>query len=233
MRRHLLLIVALFALAAPNAHGKSGSARVQRSQTARKAKARKAKVRRPERPRRPALSAIQKLINPWKKLNDKQRSFIDRFMGKRLKWIRARGTMFNRITQKRDYSRDHVIMRNKKVTAFLDWSDPQHPQFDPSRHTGEQHLLDAIPAARRAHVLVIPNQPREHIAQTLGAQITLKDVDAARSTLKEAHAVAKRLGIVNPRIWINSPDRISVGYLHVHIIGERTKGYPAPLPGAK
>ncbi|MBT8493213.1 MAG: hypothetical protein KJO07_09170 [Deltaproteobacteria bacterium] len=228
--RWLLAAALTVSLVSANAHGKGARRPVAVQKKASSASRARPAVE-PQPRRRPGLNKIQRLINPWKQLGAKKRSQLKGLLANKLAWVRARGKLFGAITQKRDYRRDYVVVRNRKVTAFLDWSDPHHPQYDPTRKTGEQHLLDPIPESRRAHVLVVPNRPREHIAQRLGEQISLSDLDAARETMQQAHAIAKKLGINKPRIWINSPDRISVGYLHVHIIGERKKAYPPALEG--
>ena len=225
----LVLLALITAGSTPANAAPRGRTTVSAKDTSRARSLRRAKRPRPPSRNTPELGAIQRRPNPWKKLNQATRNVITRWKETRLGWIRNRGQLFRRITQDRNYDRDYVVFRNNKVTAFLDWSDPLHPQFDPKRKTGEQHMLDPIPVERRSHILVIPNTPREHIAATLGAQITSKDLDAAQQTIKAAEKLAKKLGIANPKVWINSPSAISVGYLHVHIVGEKTKDYPAAL----
>lgn len=167
--------------------------------------------------------------NPMRNLSKQERQTVTRYMKQRQAWVRQRGENFRKIAVRRDYSSDWVVHRDRKVTAFLDWSDPAHPRFDPARETGEDHILASIPVERRAHLLVIPNRPREHVGQRLGSQIEVSDVKETLATMRAAERLATRLGIANPKIYVNSENSISVGYLHVHIVGERTRPYPEPL----
>jgi len=138
----------------------------------------------------------------------------------RLDGMRQNSRFFKTITVARDWSREHVVHHDAAVTAFLDMSDPKHPRYDPENVDEDEHIAK-IPEAKRAHILVVPNQPREHIAQSVTGTITLDDINATRSVLESAHKVAKDLGIKNARIYLNTSDRVTVGYLHVHIVGER------------
>ncbi len=133
---------------------------------------------------------------------------------------------FAKITQLKDYRGEHVLRSNGKITAFLDMSDPRHPRFDP-RIEDEDPSVQSIPVARRAHILVVPNTQRAHIGQEVSGVITLADLDATREVMAEAHKLAVDLKIKNPRIYINTSDRIGVGYLHVHVVGEHD-GSPYP-----
>ena len=132
--------------------------------------------------------------------------------------MRSRGRFFSKITVDKDYSGEWVLARNRQVTAFLDIQDSRHPRSR-SKEGGDAEAI---------HVLVVPNQPREHIAQTLGAPITQADLKAASAVFREAHALAKRLGIREPNIYANSESRIGVGYLHVHIEGRLPAGKKLP-----
>jgi diadenosine tetraphosphate (Ap4A) HIT family hydrolase len=142
--------------------------------------------------------------------------------------VRARGAIFHNIAVNRDYRGEHVLLRNQHVTAFLDISDPQHP-----RHDGRRDLepeLAQLPPARRAHILVIPNHPREHIALHLGDQVTQADARAVVRVFEEAEGVARQLALRNPQIFVNKANRVGVGYLHVHVVGERDPAVPYPPP---
>lgn len=148
----------------------------------------------------------------------------------RNKLVRERGTIFERIAAGRDYTGEHVLFRDQDVTAFLDLSDPRHPRYAP-RGGGEDEAAAA--GKGRAHVLVVPNQPREHIGKTLTSDITREDLELALKVVRAGEAQARRLGIKNPQIFVKSAQRVGVGYLHVHVIGDRDPNtpYPPPLKG--
>jgi len=144
----------------------------------------------------------------------------------RLVSIRSNARFFTKITQAQDWKGEHVVHHDANVTAFLDMSDPQHPRYD-KENIDEDESIEHIPLNKRAHILVIPNQQREHIASSVTGVITLDDINATKQVLESAHQVAKNLGIRNPRIYLNTSDRLTVGYLHVHIVGERSStSYP-------
>ena len=144
----------------------------------------------------------------------------------RLLALRSNARFFTKITQAKDWKGEHVVHHDAHVTAFLDMSDPQHPRFDKD-NIDEDESIQHIPLNKRAHILVIPNQQREHIASSVTGTITLDDINATKQVLESAHQVAKNLGIKNPRIYLNTSDRLTVGYLHVHVVGERSAGlYP-------
>ena len=140
--------------------------------------------------------------------------------------VRDRGALFRKITVARDYRGEHVLLRDAKVTAFLDMTDPKHPRFDPEIEVDEE--LESIPANRRAHILVVPNTPREHIGPSLGGPIGAGDLEATLEVVKSAEALAAKLGLKNPRVFVNAQDRLLIGYLHVHIVGERDPKDPYP-----
>ncbi|MBT8492847.1 MAG: hypothetical protein KJO07_07280 [Deltaproteobacteria bacterium] len=129
--------------------------------------------------------------------------------GKRVEAARSRARFFSKITVKRDYSGEWVVARNRHVTAFIDLMDPRHP-----RSRGKNSDPNQV------HLLVVPNQPREHIAKQMGGRITAADLRAAGIVFLEAKKLARRLGIKDPEIYLNSELRIDVGYLHVHIRGK-------------
>jgi diadenosine tetraphosphate (Ap4A) HIT family hydrolase len=148
----------------------------------------------------------------------------------RIDGLRQNARFFTKITVKGDWSNERVVHHDALVTAFLDMSDPEHPRYD-RQNVDEDELIARLPESRRAHVLVIPNQPREHIAPSVSGVITLDDINATRAVLESAHQVAKDLGIKNPRIYFNTADRLTVGYLHVHVVGERDgRAYPRLAP---
>jgi diadenosine tetraphosphate (Ap4A) HIT family hydrolase len=147
-----------------------------------------------------------------------------------------RGELFKKITQRGDYTGEHVLYRDGHVTAFLDLTDPQHPGH--RAETGRIEDGEGEARARnpnRAHILVVPNDPREHIGKSLSGTLGSDDLQAALDVVKKAEGLAGRLGIKNPQVFINTQDRLSVGYLHVHIIGERdpARPYPAAMPSPK
>jgi diadenosine tetraphosphate (Ap4A) HIT family hydrolase len=123
--------------------------------------------------------------------------------------VRSRAKFFSRVAVDKDYAVEHVVYRNKLVTAFLDLGDHRHP-----RYRGKPSTSTAI------HLLVVPNSPREHIGKTLGAKISIDDLQATVKVVKAAQAVARRLGIKKASVYINSESRVHIGYLHVHVVGE-------------
>jgi hypothetical protein len=177
----------------------------------------------------PTKAEIQRIGHPLKKLTKGKQGTVRNFLKDRRTWIRSRGEIFRKIAVERNFANDYVLFRDKNITAFLDWGDSKHPKFDAKRKTGEQHVMKKMPEGKRAHILVVPNKPREHISSRLGGQIGKDDLTTALRTVRSAERLAKKLGIRNAKIWVNSENAISVGYLHVHIVGERTKDYPAPL----
>lgn len=138
--------------------------------------------------------------------------------------VHARGEIFARIAVKQDYKGEYVVYRDQDVTAFLDLKDPQHP-----RHK-RGHEDDGIDPKKVAHILVVPNQPRETIGKTIASNITVDDLEATLKVMKAAETIAAKLGIKNAKIFVKSPARVGVGYLHVHIIGERDPATPYPPP---
>ena len=137
------------------------------------------------------------------------------------KLVRERGQIFAKIAVQREYSGEYVLFRDNDVTAFLDLTDPQHPRYSP--RTGD--------SKRKAHILVIPNQPRESIGKTLTSDISVEDLDATMKVVHAAQALAKRLRITNPQIFVKPSESVGIGYLHIHIVGERDPNntYPPPL----
>lgn len=158
-----------------------------------------------------------------------ERAIVVRHLRDRRARVQQRGGIFHNIAVGGQRAGEYVLHRDRDITAFLDISDPQHPAFDPERDVEEEELA-ALPPARRVHILVVPNAPREHITRTIGAVITDTDIEETATVMRSARQLAQKLGIVNPRIYMNPESRVSIGYLHVHIIGERpNRPYPAPL----
>jgi diadenosine tetraphosphate (Ap4A) HIT family hydrolase len=148
--------------------------------------------------------------------------------------LRERAAIFARIAVDHDYRGEYVLFRDDDWTAFLDLTDPRHPRYTPRsaaemRPTGgdEPHVDPSL----RAHILVVPNRPREHIGKTFTSDITAEDIAVVAKLMASAGAVAMRLGIKNPHIYVKSQEHVGVGYLHVHIVGEHAPGvsYPPPL----
>lgn len=158
--------------------------------------------------------------------SQERRALVRELRAEREKRVRERGEIFARIAVKHDYRGEYVVFRDKNVTAFLDLKDPAHPRYKPEH---DEESPDAA-GKRRAHILVVPNEPRETIGKTLSSDITADDLDVTLSVMREATAVAARLGIEKPRIYVRSPERVGVGYLHVHIVGERDPKVPYPAP---
>lgn len=142
--------------------------------------------------------------------------------------VRERGEVFARIAVQHDYRGEYVLFRDQEVTAFLDVTDPRHPRYSP-RPGGDDEGPPGDPG-RRAHILVVPNQPREHIGKTLTSDITAEDLELTLRVVRSAGALATRLGIKDPRIFIKAAERVGIGYLHVHVTGARDPGVPYPPP---
>ena len=140
----------------------------------------------------------------------------------REKLVHDRGETFARIAVKKDYTGEYVVFRDKDVTAFLDLKDPHHPRYKPG------HDEDPVDPKKLAHILVVPNEPRETIGKTVASDITAEDLEATLKVMKAAQAVATKLDIKNAKIYVKSPERVGVGYLHVHIVGERDPKTPYP-----
>jgi diadenosine tetraphosphate (Ap4A) HIT family hydrolase len=146
-----------------------------------------------------------------------------RLRAAREKSVHARGEIFARIAVKKDYTGEYVVYRDKDVTAFLDLKDPQHPRYKRG-HDDD----DGIDPKKLAHILVVPNDPRETIGKTIASDITADDLEATLKVMKAAESVAAKLNIKNAKIYVKSPERVGVGYLHVHIVGERDPNSPYP-----
>ena len=138
--------------------------------------------------------------------------------------VRDRGEIFARIAVKHDYTGEYVLFRDQDVTAFLDLKDPQHPRYKPGHD--EDRPVDG--SKLRAHILVVPNQPRETIGKTVASNITADDLELTLKVMRAAADLSARLGIKNAKIYVRSPARVGVGYLHVHIVGERDPNVPYP-----
>ena len=139
--------------------------------------------------------------------------------------VRERGEIFARIAVKHDYSGEYVLFRDQDVTAFLDLKDPQHPHFKP----GDEDEDGPVDGSKlRAHILVVPNQPRETIGKTVASDITADDLELTLKVMRAATDLSTRLGIKNAKIYVKSPARVGVGYLHVHIVGQRDPNVPYP-----
>jgi len=156
-------------------------------------------------------------------LSKEQKAQFRQLREAREKMVRERGDVFAKITVKHDYSGEYVLFRDQDVTAFLDLKDPQHPRYTPEGPPDT--------AKRRGHILVVPNQPRETIGKTVASDITTEDLELTLKVMHSASALAAKLNIKDPKIYVKSPGRVGVGYLHVHIVGERDPkvAYPPAL----
>ena len=183
-----------------------------------------------QRPARPTTRQRRATSTSRSEHHEAERAIVRRYQRARRASQRKLGEVFRRVAVDRDYRGEYVLMRDQQVTAFLDITDPQHPAFDPTRETDEDSLA-RIPLSRRAHILVVPNQPREHLGRSLDAPISTRDVEQTLEVMKSAEALARKLGIEKPQVFVNPESRLAVGYLHVHIVGERppSRPYPAPL----
>lgn len=154
------------------------------------------------------------------------RQFLRAVKADRISRVRAGARFFKKIAIDKDYKNEHVVMANADVTAFLDMTDPMHPRFDPQGEAYDE--LEALPIDRRVHILVVPNKMREHLTETLGARIGLGDLLTTAKVVGEAEKLAQQLGVKNAKVFVNPSDDLSIGYLHVHIIGEKkpNQAYP-------
>jgi diadenosine tetraphosphate (Ap4A) HIT family hydrolase len=143
--------------------------------------------------------------------------------------LRRNAEFFKKITVGRNYRGEHVVYRDSKVTAFLDLSDPLHPNHERFARAEDGEFEERAANPNRAHLLVIPNEPREHIGRTLSGKVTAADLETTLAVVRTAEGLARSLGIIDPQVFVNSQDRLSVGYLHAHIVGVRSRPYPAPL----
>lgn len=143
---------------------------------------------------------------------------------------KSRAKIFRRIAVDRDYSGEYVLHRDDEVTAFLDIGDARHPKFDVRREAHDMGEMKGVPPKRRIHVLVVPNQPREHVAKELGGPIGLADAEALARLLRSADDLAKSMKLKRHRVFVNSERRISIGYLHAHIVGELGPNSVVPPP---
>jgi diadenosine tetraphosphate (Ap4A) HIT family hydrolase len=172
----------------------------------------------------PPVKATSTAPNTGGTPSDK-RALIHQLRDEREKKVRERGEIFARIATKHDYTGEYVVFHDKDVTAFLDLKDPQHPRYKPGDDEDDKPVDSSKP---RAHILVVPNEPRETIGKTLSSDITTDDLEQTLKVMREATSLATKLGIKNPKIYVKSPERVGVGYLHVHIVGERDPKVPYP-----
>ncbi|MBT8492534.1 MAG: hypothetical protein KJO07_05705 [Deltaproteobacteria bacterium] len=222
--RHQLALAALAAAlclsAAPSADaGTRARGRTARTQNNNRTTARRVR----QQPRRTDdAAALQRR---------RERAIAKQYLKDRTAGRRKAARFFEKITVQKNYSGEYVMVRNKSVTAFLDLADPKHPAYDPKRKTPDDEHMASVPPSKRVHVLVVPNAKREHIGARLGARIGKGDLEATLSVVKEAEKLAAKLKIKNPKVFVNSESNIGVGYLHVHITGERTSQtkYPAAM----
>jgi hypothetical protein len=159
---------------------------------------------------------------------EEQRALMRRFRAERERRVSERGATFARIAVGHDYRGEYVLLHDQDVTGFLDIKDPQHPRYQPGHDEDGPVATGMV----RAHILVVPNQPRETIGRTLASNITAEDLEVTLRVMHAARDLSTRLGIQNASIYVKSPARVGVGYLHVHIVGERNPNvpYPPPLP---
>jgi diadenosine tetraphosphate (Ap4A) HIT family hydrolase len=180
-----------------------------------------------EKPKQPARADSAAPAAAGRTPGDR-RALMRQLREEREKEVRERGEIFARIATKHDYSGEYVLFRDRDVTAFLDLKDPRHPRYSPK--AGHDDEGPAGSSNRRSHILVVPNQPRETIGKTLASDITADDLELTLKVMRAATALATRLGIKDPKIYVKSPARVGVGYLHVHVLGERDPNAPYPPP---
>jgi diadenosine tetraphosphate (Ap4A) HIT family hydrolase len=179
-----------------------------------------------EKPKQPAKADTTATDAAGRAPGD-HKALMRQLRDEREKMVRERGEIFARIATKHDYSGEYVLFRDQDVTVFLDLKDPRHPRYSPKAEHDDEG--PAGNPKRLAHVLVVPNQPRETIGKTISSDITQEDLELTLKVMRAAATQATRLGIKNPKIYVKSPGRVGVGYLHVHIVGERDPNLPYPL----
>jgi hypothetical protein len=127
-----------------------------------------------------------------------------------------------------DFSGEYVFERNNKVTFFLDPADNMHPRYAQRGEDWAHSGVEKIPVSRRIKFLVTPNKLHEHIGSKIDGEISISDAKLVYETMQEAERMAKQLGVVNPRIWVNNAQTASIGQLHVHVAGERPASFKYP-----
>lgn len=178
-----------------------------------------------------ATARAEAPTTPAAPMSPEQRAQLRQLRDEREKMVRDKGEIFARIATKRDYTGEYVLYRDKDVTAFLDIKDPRHPRYTPPKAGHKEEDGPVGDPKRYSHILVVPNEPRETIGKTVSSDITAEDLEATLKVMHEAATIAKRVGVKNPKIYVKSPARVGVGYLHVHIVGERDPNvaYPPAL----
>jgi diadenosine tetraphosphate (Ap4A) HIT family hydrolase len=170
--------------------------------------------------------AATALADPSAPMSPERKALMRQLREEREKLVRERGEIFARIATKHDYTGEYVLFRDQDVTAFLDIKDPKHPRYAPKGGADDEGPAGS--AKGLSHVLVVPNQPRETIGKTIASDITAEDLELTLKVMRAATALATRLGVKSPKIYVRSPARVGVGYLHVHILGERDPKLPYP-----
>lgn len=127
-----------------------------------------------------------------------------------------------------DFSGEYVFERNSKVTFFLDPADNQHPRYAQRGEDWAHSGVEKIPVGKRIKFLVTPNKMHEHFGSKIDGEVSVADAKLVYETMVEAERMAKQLGIVNPRVWVNNAQTASIGQLHVHVAGERPSGFSYP-----
>jgi hypothetical protein len=127
-----------------------------------------------------------------------------------------------------DFSGEYVFERNNKVTFFLDPADNMHPRYAQRGEDWAHGGVENIPVGKRIKFLVTPNKLHEHYGSKLDGEVSVSDAKLVYETMLEAERMAKQLGIINPRIFMNNAQTASIGQLHIHVYGERPPGFKYP-----
>jgi diadenosine tetraphosphate (Ap4A) HIT family hydrolase len=180
-----------------------------------------------EKPKQPA-KAESTATDAGGEPSKEKKALMRQLRDEREKRVHDKGEIFAKIAVKHDYSGEYVLFRDQDVTAFLDLKDPRHPRYAPSKEHDEDGPVGD--PKRVSHILVVPNQPRETIGKTVASDITKEDLELTLKVMHEAATLATRFGVKNPKIFVKSPERVGIGYLHVHILGERDPNTPYPPP---
>jgi hypothetical protein len=142
------------------------------------------------------------------------------------RWRTTNAETFRKIAQG-DYTNQLVLYRDAEMTAFVDWTDVDHPG-----HNGGA-VVDTSLRGRpnAAHVLFIPNEEHAHLGIKLESKFHYADVKRTERLMKKAEELGDALGLGRVEIFQNSAQAVSVGWQHIHLIGDKPDGfrYPASL----
>ncbi len=162
----------------------------------------------------------------------------------RLHSVSAAGSRFAAIaTGRYDKTRERIVYRGRGAIGFVNFGDPLHPMYFPeppeglkaAREWALQHPEDLeaqsvlLDPSHRLHILLIPQAESQHIAKHLTAPITRADIQRTAALFDVAHDLAATLRLkLKPEVFQNGEGTVTVGYQHLHIIGERHPSVAIP-----